>query len=63
MPRAIFPFRSDVGGMSSTDEKLMKASSNYQSKCVYEFDSFVLDEQEKVLLRDGERVPLTPKAS
>lgn len=40
----------------------MKASANPADKRVYEFDSFVLDEKEKVLLRDGERVPLTPKA-
>src|SRR5439155_13474564 len=40
----------------------MKASANPPDKRVYEFDSFVLDEKEKVLLRDGERVPLTPKA-
>ena len=40
----------------------MKASANYQPKRVYEFDRFVLDEGEKVLLRDGERIPLTPKA-
>src|SRR5882672_8336688 len=41
---------------------VMKASANHQDNRVYEFDSFVLDETEKVLLRDGERVPLTPKA-
>jgi DNA-binding winged helix-turn-helix (wHTH) protein/TolB-like protein/tetratricopeptide (TPR) repeat protein len=40
----------------------MKAVSNPADKRIYEFDSFVLDEREKVLLRDGERVPLTPKA-
>jgi len=40
----------------------MTASANPADKRVYEFDSFVLDEDEKVLLRNGERVPLTPKA-
>lgn len=40
----------------------MKASANPADKRVYEFDSFILDEKEKVLLRDGERVQLTPKA-
>jgi DNA-binding winged helix-turn-helix (wHTH) protein/tetratricopeptide (TPR) repeat protein/TolB-like protein len=40
----------------------MKASANPTDKHVYEFDSFILDENEKVLLRDGERVLLTPKA-
>jgi DNA-binding winged helix-turn-helix (wHTH) protein/TolB-like protein/Tfp pilus assembly protein PilF len=40
----------------------MKALANHKDKRVYEFDSFVLDETEKALLRDGERVPLTPKA-
>jgi DNA-binding winged helix-turn-helix (wHTH) protein/TolB-like protein/tetratricopeptide (TPR) repeat protein len=40
----------------------MKASANPADKHVYEFDSFILDENEKVLRRDGERVLLTPKA-
>src|SRR5438034_5334673 len=40
----------------------MKASANPADKRVYEFDSFLLDEKQKVLLREGERVPLTPKA-
>ena len=40
----------------------MKASANFTDDRVYEFDSFILDEKLKVLLRDGERVPLTPKA-
>ncbi len=40
----------------------MKASANFTDNRVYEFDSFILDEKLKVLLRDGERVPLTPKA-
>jgi DNA-binding winged helix-turn-helix (wHTH) protein/TolB-like protein/tetratricopeptide (TPR) repeat protein len=40
----------------------MKASANPEDKRVYEFDCFVLDAKEKFLLRDGERVPLTPKA-
>lgn len=40
----------------------MKASANPADKQIYKFDSFVLDEGEKVLLREGERVPLTPKA-
>jgi DNA-binding winged helix-turn-helix (wHTH) protein/TolB-like protein len=40
----------------------MKALGNHKDKSVYEFDSFVLDETAKILLRDGERVQLTPKA-
>lgn len=40
----------------------MKASANSADNRVYEFDSFILDENEKVLLRNGERVQLTPKA-
>lgn len=40
----------------------MKASANPADNRVYEFDSFILDENEKVLLRNGERVQLTPKA-
>jgi DNA-binding winged helix-turn-helix (wHTH) protein/TolB-like protein len=40
----------------------MKASANPADKHVYKFDSFVLDEKEKVLLREGERVQLTPRA-
>lgn len=40
----------------------MKASANPADKHVYEFDSFILDGKEKILLRDGERVQLTPKA-
>jgi DNA-binding winged helix-turn-helix (wHTH) protein/TolB-like protein/lipopolysaccharide biosynthesis regulator YciM len=39
----------------------MKAA-NPADKHVYKFDSFVLDEKEKVLLREGERVRLTPRA-
>jgi DNA-binding winged helix-turn-helix (wHTH) protein/TolB-like protein/Tfp pilus assembly protein PilF len=33
-----------------------------QAKQLYEFDGFRLDPQERLLLRDGEAVPLTPKA-
>ena len=40
----------------------MKASADFTDEHVHEFDSFILDEKERVLLRDGERVPLTPKA-
>jgi DNA-binding winged helix-turn-helix (wHTH) protein len=40
----------------------MKAPVHPTNKHVYEFDSFTLDENERVLLRDGKRVPLTPKA-
>ena len=43
----------------------MKASANPANsadKRIYEFDSFVLNEAEKVLLKDGARVSLTPKA-
>src|SRR5215510_3769725 len=40
----------------------MKDAPDSPDKNVYRFDCFVLNETEKVLLRDGERVPLTPKA-
>jgi len=40
----------------------MKASADFAGEHVHEFDSFILDEKERVLLRDGARVPLTPKA-
>lgn len=40
----------------------MKASATPPEKRIYEFDSFVVDENERALFRDGERVPLTPKA-
>jgi DNA-binding response OmpR family regulator len=33
-----------------------------QTKHIYEFGPFRLDEAEHLLLRDGEAVPLTPKA-
>src|SRR5690242_2286267 len=40
----------------------MKAVANPGVKRIYEFDSFVLDETDKILLKDGERIQLTPKA-
>jgi DNA-binding winged helix-turn-helix (wHTH) protein len=33
-----------------------------QAKQLYEFGQFRLDPQERLLLRDGEPIPLTPKA-
>jgi DNA-binding winged helix-turn-helix (wHTH) protein/TolB-like protein len=47
---------------STIEHNGMNGSPDSQDKNVYRFDSFVLDEAEKVLFRDGERVPLTPKA-
>src|SRR5262245_40025807 len=35
---------------------------NQQAQRTYEFGSFRLDAAERLLLRDGEAVPLTPKA-
>jgi len=34
---------------------------SFNLKHTYTFDSFVLDVEEQVLLRDGRMVPLTPK--
>ena len=34
---------------------------SFTLKHTYTFDSFVLDVEEQVLLRDGRMVPLTPK--
>ena len=33
-----------------------------QTKCIYEFGAFRLDAVEHLLLRNGESLPLTPKA-
>jgi DNA-binding winged helix-turn-helix (wHTH) protein len=38
------------------------AAMSLQTKRIYEFGPFRLDEAEHLLLRDGEAVPLTPKA-
>jgi DNA-binding response OmpR family regulator len=38
------------------------AAMSLQTKHIYEFGSFRLDAAEHLLLRDGESVPLTPKA-
>src|SRR5215831_20967413 len=38
------------------------AAMSLQTKHIYEFGPFRLDEAEHLLLRDGEAVPLTPKA-
>src|SRR5215831_20792137 len=38
------------------------ATMSLQTKHIYEFGPFRLDEAEHLLLRDGETVPLTPKA-
>lgn len=40
----------------------MKPSVSRQKKPLYEFDSFVLDETERLLLLEGQPVALTPKA-
>src|SRR5262245_54581316 len=39
-----------------------KAAMSHQPKHIYEFGPFRLDAAEHLLLRDGEAVPLTPKA-
>jgi DNA-binding winged helix-turn-helix (wHTH) protein/TolB-like protein len=40
----------------------MKPSVSRQQSHLYQFDSFMLDETERLLLFDGQPVPLTPKA-
>ncbi len=40
----------------------MTADKSQQTKHLYEFGQFRLDSKERLLLRDGEIVPLTPKA-
>src|SRR5262245_32134030 len=43
--------------------RVLGAAMSHQSEHLYEFGPFQLDVGERLLLRDGERVPLTPKAS
>lgn len=53
----------------SQSQKLLKVFSkrsfincmNQSPRCLYEFDSFCLDASERVLMREGQVVPLTPK--
>jgi DNA-binding response OmpR family regulator len=40
----------------------LQAAINHRPQHIYEFSPFRLDAAEHLLLRDGEVVPLTPKA-
>jgi len=40
----------------------MKATTNKLINRFYEFDSFRIDARERILLRDGQPIPLLPKA-
>lgn len=48
--------------MSQNFHGILKVLMASQAKQLYEFEQFRLDPQERLLLRDGEPVPLTPKA-
>jgi DNA-binding winged helix-turn-helix (wHTH) protein/Tol biopolymer transport system component len=46
---------------SKNPQTVPKADSERVEGCVYEFGSFQLDSRERLLLRDGKVIPLTPK--
>src|SRR5262245_25223348 len=46
----------------SLNRRSFKMGMNHQPNHLYEFGHFCLDAAERLLLRDGESVPLTPKA-
>jgi DNA-binding winged helix-turn-helix (wHTH) protein len=46
---------------SKNPQIVPKADSERVEECVYVFESFRLDSRERLLLRDGKAIPLTPK--
>ena len=46
---------------SKNPQIVPKEDSERAGACVFEFESFHLDLRERVLLRDGNAIPLTPK--